>query len=751
MKNKTDIWENSQWIWKHGPVSENEFVYFRRSFQLRKLPEKAQVQVSAHNHLILYLNGVQLTGYVTPAPSHPQKSKFYLTYDVTSHLQGGENVFSAVVHYLGSHGQNYVDGLPGFLLEAQFLFPDGTRETLGTDESWRAEPDTPFRNGTSCQQRRHLSAVEVYDARKEPAGWKKAGFVDSHWAHAGISPIQTARWNLVPQEIPEGAVHELIQPMLVEEQKNGLQIFDAGKIVTGWIRMALPGIAGTRIRFRYSEDLVDGRVGRNVCNEFTDHYYDEYVMAGGTEIEEWEPNFSYKAFRYVEVEGYPQKIQPGQILVVSAGTGIHQRGSFRCGDQMLNRIYDACIQTQKNNVVGQMVDCPHREQAQYLADADWQAETYVYNFEESSVLRKVLLDFRDAQYPDGRLPFVFPTNADNPVYDISIPEWDLHYVTLLWKVYETYADLDLLRNCYDTAVRVADHYWQCRDLETGLVPRGPGFPSGWNISDWPYPNISHRSKYLTVQNCLLYHAVTLLGRMAQLLDHPQDADRRQIQAEELKKSIWKHLYSKRKKRFRDGMRSRCIHQGPNVVAFAYGLVPQEDAEAVLEYIADCGFGCSTLLMRMVLQTLFEHGRGERAYEILRSPDQPGWGYMINQGFQTVWEGFRDIESHSHAWNGYPARLMQEHLLGIRMKAPGFRQVEICPFIPADLDFAEGKVVTCRGIIGVAWQKRNNMVQLTVEIPAGVTADIRCGGLRETVCNPGTAPLRETLYFQYEST
>lgn len=744
--NAEAIWKRAKWIWKQGESRNNDFALFRRSIILEKEIQKAIISVSAHNHLMLFVNGVHVTGYVTPAPSHPQKSKQYLTYDVTEHLHTGENVFSAIVHYLGNHGQNYVDGKPGFILGARLMLADGSEMLLGTDEGWKVCADTPFCSGTPCQQKRGLSAIEIFDARKEQAGWKLPGFDDALWDFARISSVQEDNWTLVPQMIPEGAIHELIRPIPVGMQKKGLQVFDAGKIVTGWVRIGLPGVKGTKIRLRYSEDLVNRRVGHNVCNEFTADYYDEYIMRGESDKEIWEPSFSYKAFRYVEIEGYPKMVQPDQILIVSAGTGITHKGSFQCDNLLLNQIYDACIQTQKNNVIGQMVDCPHREQAQYLADSDWQAETFAYNFPEASVLRKVLLDFRDAQYPDGRFPFVFPTNADNPEFDISIPEWDLHYVTLLWKVYYLYEDIEILRICYDTAANTANHYLHCIDPQTGLVPQGPGFPEGWNISDWPYPNISHSSRYLTVQNCLLYHVTSLLAQMASILGRTADIPNWKASGEKLKDSILKNLYSRRKKRFRDGMGARGFHQGPNVVAYQYDLVPQEDREDVLKYIADCGFGCSTLLMRMVLQTLFENGFGEQAYGILSSRERPGWGYMIEQGFQTVWEGFRNIESHSHAWNAYPARLMQEYLLGIRQRAPGFRQVEISPYIPKNLCCAQGTITTCRGLISVAWKKLKDTVQLTVEIPADVTAHICCGNLNMVISNSEETPLRETLFF-----
>ena len=98
-------------------------------------------------------------------------------------------------------------------------------------------------------------------------------------------------------------------------------------------------------------------------------------MHGRGVIEYWRPDFSFKAFRYVEVTGYPQPIEEGQSRICSAGTAMARTGHFRCSSEFLNKLYDVCLQTRRNNVLGQVVDCPHREQAQYLADTDLQAET----------------------------------------------------------------------------------------------------------------------------------------------------------------------------------------------------------------------------------------------------------------------------------------------------------------------------------------------------------------------------------------
>jgi len=713
----------AKWIWKDREVRINDFAYFRKEFNAENNIVSARVYASAHNHFNLFVNGIKVSGYVTPAPTHPVKSKYYLCYDITRQMKTSRNVFGAVVHFLGGSGQNYVNGLPGFILQCHITYTDGTAGILYTDETWKALGDTPYRNSTDFRQNRKISAIEDYDARREQDGWLEYGFDDAHWKYACLSRADDAGWVLKPQNIPEGKVNEVILPVAAGVQEKGTQVFDAGKIVTGWARLELSGAEGITVRLRYSEDMDEsGRVRHNVCNEKSDNYFDLYTMRG-KDTEAWEPCFSYKAFRYVEVTGYPEIIRSENLKIISAGTGLSYRGFFNSSNQLLNDIYRACIQTQKNNVTGQMVDCPHREQAQYLADSDMQAETFIYNFTDCSVLEKVLLDFKDTQKEDGTFPFVFPTNTTNPDFDIQIPEWDLHYVTLLWKLYYMYDNKDILNICYETAKNTVNHYLGMRDKATGLVPKAEGWPKGWNISDWPYSSLDETGEYLTVQNCLLYHTTVILSRIAVLLGRNGESALLDKKAGELKESILQYLYRPDKKAFIDSYRSGQSHQGTNTVAFQFGLVPEKDRPEVLEAIAAGGFGCSTLLSLNVLQVLFENGREKEAYNLLNRTGYPGWGYMIAKGYRTIWEGFQDIESHCHAWNAYPARIFMEYLAGIKAAAPGFKKIDIRPYIPEDMAYAEARVPTVMGNVYVRWDVEGRQLTIQVEIPAGTAARI----------------------------
>lgn len=719
----------ARWIWSAAEVKVNEFAYFRKECPIDRPVAKAVLYYSAHHTAQVFVNGIRINGWGSPAPTNPEKRKYYLAYDVTEHLQDQAVCLSAKALYLGGNGQNYVNGLPGFRLQLQIWHADGTMKTIGTDETWQTLIRLPHESSVPYQQNRRISAMERYDAAQERTDWQFPGFDSSQCKPAVISPIADELYPMRNQEIQEGAVHEWIVPTEVTpEAAERHQVFDAGSVMTGWVRFKLKGFPGVKLRIRYSEDLDEhGFVKHNVCNEISYNYYDEYTMRGDEE-EVWETDFSFKAFRYAEIAGYPERIIPGEhVWVVYASTDLKATGSFHSSSELLNALYAAAMQTQKNNVTGQIVDCPHREQAQYLADSDLQAELLLYNFNARFALEKVLSDFADGQLEDGTFPFVYPTNYEDPAFHLQIPEWDLHYCTLMWKIYFHYDDLTVLQRFLPTAQRMVDYYLSLTKNETGLVP----LDKGWHISDWPYPTVDHAGDYLTVENIKLYAAVRTISQAAALLGDERTAARYAEEAETLKANLVRGLYDPNHKRFRSSSGSAQIHQGVNALALFYGIVPEEDRQELLRYIAASPWECKTVLSLPLLRVLFEHGKEETAYRFIHKEEYPGWGYMIKQGSKTMWEGWDDIESHSHAWNGYPARLLQEYIVGIQPASPGFRRVRIQPYVPDDLQFAEGSVKTVRGRVSVRWERLDGGdLDIRIQLPPAMQGDLWINGAED---------------------
>ena len=697
----------AKWIWKNHATCVNDIAGFKKEFNLEDSVDDAYLCVSAHSQYKLWVNGCQVGGYVSPAPTTPKHDKRFLGFDIRPFLHPGENRIEAVAIYQGGSGQNFVDGKPGFFCETHIQM--GKKHLcVATGEDWLSTGETPYESGMPYQQNRRITAVEHFDSRKT-AKWEPAVCVP------GPCKVNTMRL----QSIPEGIVERTITPRCLH-QENGLAVYDAGCIVSGWVRLKLREEWGTKVCVRYSENLDEnGRVGHNVANETSEHYCDYYTM-GNDDAEVWRPCFSYKAFRYFEITGHHNPIE---VCVEEAHTGIQQVGDFHCDNPLLNRIYEACMQTQKNNTLGQLVDCPHREQAQYLADSDVQAESLLYNFDAAAVAEKVLSDFASAQQKDGTFPFVYPSNYRHKDFTIRIPEWDLHFCTLLWKLYFLTGNTDYLDRYYAPCKAMVDHYLSLRSEENGLVPQS----KHWHISDWPYPNVDHGGRYLAAENIKIYHDVSLLRKMAEILGFAEEAHRYELAEIEYRKQIRNHLLDAQCGLFRDSTESTHYATGVNALALCCGLFEIAETEYALSHLENTPWESSTLLTLNVLQAMLGHGKTEAAYRMLTADTERGWGVMIKKGYGTIWEGFSDIESHSHAWNGYPARICTEYLAGIRCAEPGFTRVELKPCFPKELNHLCAAVNTPQGKLAVQWNRSEFGLGLDLQVPYGVQVDVYIPG------------------------
>ncbi|SDS02763.1 alpha-L-rhamnosidase [Paenibacillaceae bacterium GAS479] len=715
---------NADWIWKDDSLQSNQFAYFRKEYVLEQPATTAYLSISAHHYFQLFINGTRVGGYVSPAPSDPLDGKLYVTYDITSFLApDGNNCLAVMALYLGDKGQNTVDGFPGLIVQGDITLQDGSKQrwTSGTD--WQHLSSGAHRSGTAFQQSRRISPIEEVDARVLSSSWTKFGFKEQKSFPVTLSSAADAGWRLTPQRIPEGVIDDTIMPKLVHSVRTdeGLcQIFDTGRIISGWVRLSLRGVRDVKVRMRYAEQLDEnGNVERKVCNEKSENYYDEYTMRGDA-WEEWAPAFTYKAFRFVELTGYPDVLQNGELTVIAARTGLPELGSFRSSDPFLNALHEASIRTQKNNILGQVVDCPHREQAQYLADTDLQAELLLYHFGfAAEMLEKTLTDFTNAQKPDGAFPFVAPTNDDDPGFAIRIPEWDLHFISLLWKVYQISGDTSLITRHYSAAKRSAE-LWLSLAQTDGLLPKS----EWWHISDWPYPIVDESGSVLTVQNTKFYQALRLLEQMSTLAGSPEDSAHWRAAADKLSVSIGASLFDLESNGFMDSLDSQARHQGVNALAYLAGLTPASaDHPALLKQISEQQWEARTVLSLPLLRLLFEEGFPDKAYSLMHRTEYPGWGYMIAQGSPTLWEGWDDKESHSHAWNGYPARMLSEYIVGIQSAAPGLATIRFQPYCPEELLYTEASVPTPFGMTRAKWEQQQDGLTINIDVPAGAKAEL----------------------------
>ncbi len=159
----------------------------RKEFKAVPQVKRATLYVSGLGLFEAYLNGEKVGhDMLVPALSEYEKRVFYLTYDVTKLLRPGANALGVMLGNGRFFAPRYniptamrTFGYPKLLLQLEMEMADGKVERVSSDETWKLTTDGPIRANNEYDG-------EVYDARKEMAGWSRPGFADAAWQPAQI-------------------------------------------------------------------------------------------------------------------------------------------------------------------------------------------------------------------------------------------------------------------------------------------------------------------------------------------------------------------------------------------------------------------------------------------------------------------------------------------------------------------------------------------------------------------------------------
>jgi putative heme-binding domain-containing protein len=109
------------WIWSGGKAGEEDVRYFRKSFRLGDVPEKAVLTLACDNKATIYLDG-KIVG------ENDDWSKPTVL-DLAKALKAGE-------HLLAVRAENH-GGAAGLIAKFDILLPTTKRQTVQTDSSWQ--------------------------------------------------------------------------------------------------------------------------------------------------------------------------------------------------------------------------------------------------------------------------------------------------------------------------------------------------------------------------------------------------------------------------------------------------------------------------------------------------------------------------------------------------------------------------------------------------------------------------------------
>ena len=692
----------------------------RREFTVDSPVVRARLYASGLAYAELRLNGKRIGDSVLdPGFTDYDETVLYVTHDVTDLLQVGDNAIGAELGR-GFYGlttpnswrwhQAPWTGEPRLVARLVIDHEDGSTTELRTDSSWRVTSGPTISDS--------LYAGETYDARLELPGWDAAGFDDSAWAEAVVLPAPLGR--IRAQEHEPIRVVEDVAPVEITSPRAGVWVVDFGRTTAGWARLRTSAPAGTTISLVYGETTApDGSVVAVNRHVEGDRFQrDEYVAAGNG-VEEWEPRFSYKGFRYVQVEGTPEA---PELTLRVVHSDVRDVSRFAASEPMYEQLEQAMRRTVLNNLHGIPTDTPMMEKNGWTGDAQVGAPTMAGQLDVARFFTKWLGDLRDSQTPEGQLPVIVPTGDWGYSELAPATEWSTVYPFLLREMHRWYGDERLLADHWESVLRYVD--WELARVEDGLSLSvlGDWLPPGYQAGPPPEDRRLTGTAYL-------HRALIATAEIGELIGRADEVDRLRKAATDLAEGLNRAFLDRSAGLYRTA-KDPDYRQTSNAVPLAFGLVPDELVPRVVaNLVADIearGFHLNTgcLGVGVLLPVLTKYGHAEVATKLALQRTYPSWGYWLDQGADTMWEMWEaDTRSRNHYFQGTVTQWLLENVAGVRNLANGWQHILVRPDAREGVSSASLRTDTIRGRVVASWRRVGRVLHLEVQVPVGSIASI----------------------------
>jgi hypothetical protein len=247
--------------------------------------------------------------------------------------------------------------------------------------------------------------------------------------------------------------------------------------------------------------------------------------------------------------------------------------------------------------------------------------------------------------------------------------------------------------------------------------------------DWPKcerDNYEFR-EVNTVMNAFYYKTLGQMSEMARAIGKSAEAKEYEQKATAVKEAFNRVFFDVSQGIYLDGEDATHASLHANMWSLAFGLVPEDRKQGVVDFVIAKGMACSVYAAQYLLEALYEAGRPDIALERMTATDLRSWYNMLRVGSTITLEAwdnqFKPNQDWNHAWGAAPGNIIPRYLMGIRPLEPGFSKVLIQPQ-PASLKSASITIPSIRGPISVSFE--NNPPQkftMQIEIPVNVVAKV----------------------------
>ena len=697
---------------KYYDITTGPGRYLRKNFVAAKPIARARLYATALGVYEASINGRRVSDdLLAPGWTDYTKRVMVQTYDVTKLIHPGQNAVGAVLGdgwyagRLGWMGTAQYGKVPLFNAQIEITYTDGTKEVFATDGSWKAGPGEIV--GADEQW------GEVDDAQKAVKNWNQPTFDDSVWTNAVVEEHSVA---LVPQLGPP--VRELMElaPQKITRWGDAW-IVDFGQNLVGHVRLTARGPAGDTITVRHAETVnADGSLYTE--NLRTALATDKFTLDGKGR-ETLEPQFTFHGFRYVEITGYPGKLNADDLRTIVVGSANPPTGTFESSNPDLNRLYQNIVWSQRGNFLSVPTDCPQRdERLGWMGDAQVFALTAARNADVAAFFTKWMVDVDDGQGTNGDFADVSPRVARPQP---AMPVWGDAGVIIPWVMYTAYGDKAFLADNYPFMVRWVEFN----------VHRSRNLILNGGVGDHLAPR---RTPTDVVDTACFANSAHLVARAAALLGKTDDAARYDRLFHDIADAFNQSFVST------NGI-IRGDTQTAYILALQFDLLPENLRAAAAHRLAanveqnghlTTGF----VGVGLICPTLTQIGRSDLAWQLVLTNTYPSWLFSVKNGATTIWErwdgwtpehGFQDsaMNSFNHYSLGSVGAWLYSGAAGIQPDEsnPGYQHFFLNPQFTTRLSEVKATLDSPYGIISSGWHVGKDQLLYDVTIPPNSSATL----------------------------
>jgi alpha-L-rhamnosidase len=522
---------------------------------------------------------------------------------------------------------------------------------------------------------------------------------------------------------------------------DGSAVYDFGQNLAGVVEVELDAHAGDTIEIIHAEALDEHGNATTANYQPGDRHQEGGIQQKVTYIckeghNHYQPFFTIMGFRYIKVNTAAD-LSSAVFTAHAIYSDMKETASFRCSNQDLNQLFKNSVWSMKSNFCYIPTDCPTRERAGWTGDAGVFISTGLRLMDSFPVFRKWLNDCRLNQHEDGRISNIAPQNGKPGMFTQLLSGsvgWGDACILVPYAMYEYTGDRSILSENYEMMQKwygyLSDRAKKkpIKQIFRNDADEQYVIDTGIDYGEWCEPGVGTEAMGKpgqSVGTAFFAYSGRLLGRIAEILDHPEDA-KQYREISEHARNAWYH-------RFTDHGMIHSDRQAEYVRALKFELLNETDAIAAAKTLNELvilnGYHLNTgfLSTPYLCEMLTKYGYIATAEKVLMQDTQPSWLYEVKKGATTVWERWDGIDtdgkvtgSLNHYSYGAISGWLLNSVCGIQYS---FEQTVIHPLIELHLEYAEGSIDTPQGTVKCGWKKQSGKIHISCSIPSGMNAEI----------------------------